>query len=92
VTVSLRSITVGFRNCFLLNESSCRVNAVARSAAFRISPHLLARLILRFQSFADQIGVADDGGQQVVEVVGDAAASRPIASIFCACLSCSSRS
>ena len=42
------------------------------------------------QLLQQQLGIAADRGQQVVEVVRDAAREPPIASIFCACRSCSS--
>ena len=72
-TVSLRSRTVGFRNCLRLNASSC---ASAPPRGRRPCGSRARRRAVRssaVEPFDDQIGVADDGGQQVVEVVGDAA-------------------
>ena len=50
-----------------------------------------APLVARLEALHEHFGVAMDGHEQVVEVMRDPPASRPMASIFCACRNCSSR-
>ena len=59
--------------CFRLKARNCVVSALARLAAARIS-----RNVLRFRAFhpdvvEQQIAVAEDRGQEIIEVVRDAA-------------------
>ena len=56
-----------------LNASSCRVRCVARSAGFQHLREQLPIRIVRGEAIEDQIAVAVDHREQVVEVVRDAA-------------------
>ena len=56
-----------------LNASSCCVSAAARWPAFWIFLEIGAVGIVRAAVVQQQLGVAENRGQQVVEVVGDAA-------------------
>ena len=53
--------------------SSCRTSAAARSAAERMSSSSSAGVGVAVERAAEQVGVAADDGEQVVEVVGDPA-------------------
>jgi hypothetical protein len=64
-----------------------RGGALARVADLE---RVLAAGVALGQPGEQQLGVAGDRRQQVVEVVRDAAREAPTASIFCACSSCSS--
>ena len=70
---SFRSSTRGCSTCLRLNASSCRVSEAARSAERRISCDVAARRIVVRQLLEQQVGVAEDRGQDVVEVVRDPA-------------------
>ena len=56
-----------------LNASSCRVSAAPRSAAFRISSASIRDGWPSGYCSRQELACADDGGQDVVEVVSDAA-------------------
>ena len=68
-----RRARAGARICRRLKASSCRVSCAARSAALRISSISSRAVSTRARSREREIGVAEDGAEQVVEVVGDAA-------------------
>ncbi len=71
-TIALRSSTFGCSTWRRLKASSWCVSAAAWSAAREISRRLLAAVAL-----AEDLGVAGDHRQQVVEVVRDAARQAP---------------
>ena len=70
---SLRLITRGSTICLRANASRRCVRFEARSAALRISPELRLERVRRPEPGVDEIGVAEDDRQHVVDVVGDAA-------------------
>ena len=71
-TTSAGSITCGRRICLREKASSCRVSCAARCAAASMAVDLLQRLRGRV-AFAQAGAGGQDHGEQVVEVVGDAA-------------------
>ena len=71
-TTALRSSTRGCSTCRRLNASSWRVSAAARADAFLISS-AWRRSRASSMPLDQELAVAEDHGQQVVEVVGDAA-------------------
>ena len=73
VTTPFRSTTRGCSTCFRLNASSWRTSVAARCAARLISRRSSRRGSSRLDLPHQQLGVADDGGEEVVEVVRDAA-------------------
>ena len=71
-TSAFRSSTLGASTCLRLKASSWRVSTAARVAGLLDLLHLAARR--RRQVLAEeQLAVAEDDGEQVVEVVGHAA-------------------
>ena len=72
-TISLRSSATGCSTCLRLNASNWRVSEAARSAACRISSTSAGHRRILLHAVRHQLGVAANRGQQVVEVVGDAA-------------------
>ena len=73
-TTSFRSSTCGCSTCWRLNASSWRVSAGRASAARWISSRRRCSVgIVRGQLVEQQLGVAVDDREQVVEVVRDAA-------------------
>ena len=90
VRTSCRSSTLGSTTCCRLNISSWRVSPAARVAGLADLLDVRAHGVGGLQLREDELAVAQDDGQDVVEVVRDAAGQRPMASIFCACRSCSS--
>ena len=71
-TTAFRSSTRGCSTCRRLNASSWPVSAAARAAAFRISS-AWRRSAVVVEPVDQELAVADDHRQQVVEVVRDAA-------------------
>ena len=67
------STTCGCSICRRLNASSCRVSAAARSPADLNLHQILPQRIFLRHVVEHQAAVAEDRGQQVVEVVRDAA-------------------
>ena len=65
--------TRGLSICRRLKASSWCVSSAARCAARRISSSVLARRAVGADRLERQVAVAEDRGEQVVEVVGDAA-------------------
>jgi len=77
------SVSRGDSACLLAKARSCRVETVPRVAASSI---ILANPASRGRSATpsrQDFNVAYDDGENVVEVVGDAAMSWPTPSIFC---------
>ena len=72
-TTAFRCTTFGCRTCWRLKASSCRVSAAARSPAFLISSALWCSGSLSGEPPEQDLGVAADGLDEVVEVVRDAA-------------------
>ena len=73
-TTAFRSTTLGSSTCLRLKASSWRVRAAARSAACWMAWALSAqRMLFAARLLQQHLGVAADDGEQVVEVVGDAA-------------------
>ena len=70
---ALRLTTCGCSTCFRLNASSCLVRCVARSADFITSESSSRFGSPGAEAIEDQIAVAVDHREQVVEVVRDAA-------------------
>ena len=72
-TVWFRSTSFGSSTCLRLNASSCCVSAAARWPAFWISSRSARSGSSARRSLEQQLGVAENRRQQVVEVVRDAA-------------------
>ena len=72
-TSVLMSTTCGCSICRRLNASSCRVSAAARSPGRLNLQQIRAQRILLRDLVEHQVAVAENRGQQVVEVVRDAA-------------------
>ena len=72
MTTAFRSSTRGCSTCRRLNASSWPVSAAARAAAFLISS-AWRRSWLVLEAVDQELAVAGDRGQEVVEVVRDAA-------------------
>ena len=70
---SLRSITSGWSGWRRAKASSWPVSAAARAAAWTIASAKRIALVLGEAGPAQHVGRALDDGQQVVEIVGDAA-------------------
>ena len=73
----LMSSTSGWSTCLRLKASSCRVSRLARCAARLISSRSSRAEVGGVERGRHQLGVAGDDGQQVVEVVRDAAGEPP---------------
>ncbi len=71
--VSLRSSTCGRKVCLRENASSCRTTARGAVGVLLDLDDVLERRIGRLVRVEQEIGRHHDGGQHVVEVVGDAA-------------------
>jgi len=86
----LRSRMAGVKTCCRLKASNCLVKEAALSPAFSISRAMLAQTIARAKCSLQHSTVANNYSEEIVEVVRDPPRARPIASIFCAILSCRS--
>ena len=75
--ISFRLTRRGCITCLRLNASSWRVRPAARFAARLISSTSARRGSVRSRPSSTQVGVAEDGGEHVVEVVRDAAGEPP---------------
>ena len=73
VTSLLRSSTLGCSTWRRLKARSCLVSAAARSPAFMICSTGVAVGIVGAQAVQDQLAVAGDDGQQIIEIVRHAA-------------------
>ena len=76
-TTLLRSSTTGWRICLRLNVRSRLVRADARLIVVRIWPRSARAGDVALQVVGEDARVARDDGEQVVEVVGDAARQAP---------------
>ena len=76
-TISVRLTICGCRTCCRLNASSWRVRATALRPAPWISFEVGAHRIALLQVRGEQLAVAEDDRQEVVEVVRDARRQLP---------------
>ena len=72
-TTSFRSSSTGSSTCLRLNARSWRTTSAARSAARRTWSELAAGVLRQVLRAEQHVGVPADHGEQVVEVVRDAA-------------------
>ena len=77
LSTSFRSRTFGSITCCRLNIKSCRVRSAARCPALWISSISAAHRLARLQLAQHHLPVAQDDGQDVVEVVGNASREHP---------------
>ena len=76
--------------CWRLKARSCASARGARGRRRMTCVDVRVRAGSGREAPLDELGVAHDGRQQIVEIVGHAAGQRPTASIFCACRNCPS--